>query len=70
MVMPLSGLWSLASGKNLARSVSLSFALRLLAALTYMLAGLERQRRCPFWFPGVHTGLSSLNDAVRRGRFV
>ena len=29
MIMPLSGLWSLASGKNLARSVSLSFALGL-----------------------------------------
>jgi hypothetical protein len=27
MIMPLSGLWSLASSKNLARSVSLSFAL-------------------------------------------
>src|SRR5208337_4390078 len=45
-------------------------ALRIMAALAYMPAGLGRHRRCPLWFPGVRRGLSSLNDVARRGRFV
>ncbi len=36
MVMPLSGLWSLASRKNPARSVSLSFAPWTVPAFAYM----------------------------------
>jgi hypothetical protein len=35
MIMPLSGLLSLASSKNLARSVSLSFAPWIMLALPY-----------------------------------
>ena len=43
MVMPLPGLWSLASRKNPARSVSLSFARRMMAAFADMSIDLGKQ---------------------------
>jgi hypothetical protein len=43
MVMPLSGLWSLASRKNPARSVSLSFAPWLAAACADILPELGKR---------------------------